>query len=200
EENKYYIFDVIPPTSKTDGFYDENFYYELHIKTADSPIYYNDFIQDYIHIEIIDFETMEIYEGEFYEESMSNGSIKYESLNLKKIEKKLKNEWKPKLIELRKEFNILLNKKILDYLSMRTKVIVNYQNIYINSLSNIDSFDLTNEDITKPYLFNSLYHLFVSNPAEDSLNKLIDPNYYNIRQSKSWKDDYDNLYLKYENL
>lgn len=199
EESKYYVFDVFPHSSKTNNLYDENYYYELHIETIDK-IYYDNFLQNYIHIEFIDSETIEIYEGEFYEESESNGPIKFKSLELKRFEKESQFEWKPKFINIEREFRNLVNEKVADYNKTRNEVIENYRNVYNNSIIDLQSFDLNVKEITEPYLFRRLYYLFNNDSPEDSLNKLIDPDYYNNKQFKNWKQDFDKLNTKYEIL
>lgn len=199
EFNKFYIFDVIPPKSKVVGNYDEDSYYELHIKTIDYPIYYNDFFSDHIHIEIIDDETLELYEGEYYEECYSNGPVKFEIFELKKFEKKQKVEYKTKFISLKDNYDNLFNKKLVGYGLQRSKVIKKYQEIYNDSKSSLNLFGLDEKNNPGP-LLNYFYYLFHSNPISDSLNKYIDPYYKNGKQIKSWKQDYENLNTKFGNL
>jgi hypothetical protein len=198
--NYKYVFDVIPPLSKTNNRYDENFYYELHITTIENHIDYNDFLQSYIHIEFIDNETIEIYEGEHYEESSTNGPFKIELIKLEKLEKKSKSEWKLKFINLKRDFEKLVDFKLNDYSQVRNEVIENYRKIYDKSLINLHEFGLNEDEINNPYIFRMLYTLFNGNSAKDSLNKLIDPDYYNPKQFKSWQQDFEKLDVKYRNL
>lgn len=69
EASKYYVFNVTPPLSVVNGVSNQDRYYELHIKTIDFSIYYEQFLRDYIHVELMDNNIMEIYEGYFYEAS-----------------------------------------------------------------------------------------------------------------------------------
>jgi hypothetical protein len=199
-EDGEYIFDVIPPTSKTTNQLDENDYYELHLKIENHIINYKDFLQDYIHIEIIDRDTVEIYEGEFYEESFSDGSFKFEFIELKKKEKDFKSEWKPKAIKIKRDFEKLFNEKIADYSKLRNIVVNNYNEIYEYSLDNLQDFNLNVESISTPYVFKILHKLFYNNPASDGLNKLLDPDYVNQKQIKSWKQDFERVNAKFEKL
>ena len=200
ETRNFYVFDVIPPLSKTGNKRDENYCYELHIKTMGAPIYYKDFLHSHIHLESIDHETIEIYTGQTYEESCSDEPIKYESIDLVKFEKKFRAEWKSKVENQRRKFSLLLSQKIGPYIITRSEVVKNYQSIYDHSLSSLNDFGLTMDDITKPYLFRILYQSFEHSHPEDCLNKFIDPDYFNKKQTKSWKQDFDNLYKKTENL
>ncbi len=94
EANKYYVFNVTPPLSVVKGLSNHGRYYELHIKTIDFTIYYEEFIGDYIHVELMDNNTMEIYEGEFYQECTSNGPFRYALFELKEIMKSERVVWK----------------------------------------------------------------------------------------------------------
>jgi len=80
-ENNY-ILGIIPSN------YNEDYYYEIHIET-ELPYINNikDSIGDYIFIDLISNNRLEIYEGEFYEESCSDGEFGYISCEFKKIEK-----------------------------------------------------------------------------------------------------------------
>lgn len=94
EANKYYVFNVTPPLSVVKDLSNHDRYYELHIKTIDFTIRYEEFLEDYIHVELMDNNRMEIYEGEFYQECFSDGPFRYELLELKEIQKSQRVEWK----------------------------------------------------------------------------------------------------------
>ena len=85
---------MTPPLSVVNGVSNQDRYYELHIKTIDFSIYYEQFLRDYIHVELMDNNIMEIYEGYFYEASSSYGPFRYELFDLREIMKSERVVWK----------------------------------------------------------------------------------------------------------
>lgn len=94
EANKYYVFKVTPPLSVVNGVSNHGKHYELHIKTIDFTIHYEEFLGDYIHVELMENKRMEIYEGKLYQECTSNGPFRYELFAFKEIEKSQRVAWK----------------------------------------------------------------------------------------------------------
>lgn len=199
EEKFHYVLDVVPPYSVTNPF-DEDWYFEIHLTTRNHPLNYKDFIRNYIHIHHLNDNAIEIFEGEFFEDSCSEEPFVYEKLEVKKFEKAEQSEWKAKCTSLEKEIRSLMGEKLPQYSVMRNKVVQNYQRIYEQSKPLIPIFGLTEKAVKETYLFACLFNFFTNNPYEDSLNKLIDPEYYHQKQVKNWKDLFDHLKTKFENL
>ena len=193
EDNYYYILDVIPPNLKIVEDRSNDFFYELHLKTLGNPLLYQDYIQNYIHIEHLDSKTIEIYEGETYEESCSNGPIQFEVLELLKFEKPFKKEYQSKLFQLQLDYTNLFENNLEKYTVIRNEILKHFQAIYDNSTFQLDNFDLSIEEVSKLYL---LHH----NSSAYDLNTFLDSNYSQPKQSKCWKIDYENLLEKYEKL
>lgn len=199
EEKFYYVIDVIPPSSVL-GARDENLYFEMHLTTKKHLLNYKDFERNHIYIHHIDSTTIEIFEGEFFEDSCSEEPFEYESLELKKFEKAERSEWKGKCIGLESMIRDMMSEKLPAYSMKRNKAVQNYQIIYENSKTVIHTFGLTKEMVEKPYLFSCMFTLFNQNPYDDSLNKFVDPEYYHHKQVKSWRDKFESLNTKFENL
>lgn len=189
-----YILGILPNN------YDEDYYYEIYITTEIKYIInLKESIGDHIFIYLIPNNYMEIYTGEFYEESISDGSFEYIYYELKKTEKKNKDLWKPKFIELESEYKKLFNSKLAPYEMNRRKVVNNYRSIYTNEIkvnSKIES------DIKKGIsFFYSIYQLFEYNPSSDSFRKLINPDFlYYPPTQKDWEVEYLELEKKHYNL
>ncbi|MCU7618484.1 hypothetical protein NZ698_14885 [Chryseobacterium sp. PBS4-4] len=199
EDKFHYVLDVVPPRSVM-GAWDEDFYFEMHLTTRNYPLNYPDFVRNYIHIHHINGDTIELFEGEFFEDSCSEEPFEYRSLEVKKFEKSERSEWKAKCIGLENRIRKVMSEKLPEYSKMRKKVVQHYQKIYENSKTAIPTFGLTEEMVEKPYLFACLFNLFNQNPYEDSLNQLIDSEYDHPKQIKSWKDQFDKLNIKFQNL
>lgn len=199
EEKFHYVLDVIPPRSVM-GNWDEDSYFEMHLTTRNYLLNYKDFMRNHIHIHHINGDTIQIFEGEFFEDSCSEEPFKYQSLEVKKFEKAQRSEWKANCIGLENRMRNLMSEKIPEYSRNRNKVVQHYQKIYENSKTVIHYFGLTEEMVEKPYLFACLFNLFNENPYEDSLNQLIDPKYDHQKQVKSWKEQFEQWHTKFENL
>lgn len=192
-ENNY-ILGIIPSN------YNEDYYYEIHIETE--LLYINnikDSIGDYIFIDLISNNRLEIYEGEFYEESCSDGEFGYISCEFKKIEKENKTIWKPKYLSLKSDFKKLFDTKIIPYELNKRKVVDNYRRIYFEEINKYNKEEIEKLSIGK--LFHTLYQLFEDNPSWDSFNKLIDSNFqYFPTIKKDWAIEYESIEKLYNNL
>lgn len=189
-----YILEITPSN------YNEDYYYEIHIET-ELPYINNikDSIGNYIFIDLISNNRMEIYEGEFYEESCSDGEFEYISYEFKKIEKENKANWKPKYLALKSDFKKLFDTKIKPYELNRRKVVDNYRRIYLEEIKKYSKEEI--EKLSIGQLFHSLYQLFEHNPSWDSFNKLIDSNFqYFPPIKKDWVIEYESLEKLYNNL
>ena len=199
EEIFHYVLDVIPPRFVM-GAWDEDFYFEMHLTTRNYPLNFKDFVRNYIHIHHINEDTIEIFEGEFFEDSCSEGPFKYQNLEVKKFEKAQRSGWKAQCTALESKVRNLMSEKLPEYSKMRNKVVQHYQKIYESSKTVIHTFGLTEEMVEKTYLFSCLFNLFNQNPYDDSLNQLIDPEYDHPKQIKSWKKQFNQWNTKFENL
>jgi hypothetical protein len=180
---------------------DIDFYHEVHIEAdrqnLDTLRYQ---IGGYIYIHLLSSTELEVLEGEFYHECSTDGPWKYRSFEFKTIEKTSKQEWKPQYNELLRDFKKLFNQKVTVYETVRDKVAANYQTIYLQELQTKNTYGLSNEEIDKTHLFDSLYRLFDFNPAWDGLNILIDPAYLTPQTPKDWKIAFLDLEKVFETL
>lgn len=194
QNDKNYILGILPNDD------DEDCYYEIHIETEST--YINNikhYTGDYIFIDIISSNKLEIYFGEYYEECGSDGEFEYISYSTKKIEKTNKTIWKPKFYSLKSEFQELFNVKLKPYEIIRRKVVDNYRNIYSEEIKKVGENEM--KMLTKGGLFQNIYQLFEFNPTWDSFNKLIDPNFqYYPPTKKDWEVEYIELNKIYDNL
>ncbi len=189
-----YILGILPNN------YDEDYYYEIYI-TTESKFLVNlkDSIGDHIFIDFISNNHMEIYIGEYYEESCSDGSFEYLFYELRKTEKENRITWKPKFKILISEFRSLFNVKLVPYEINRRRVVNNYRRIYNNEIK-VKSKIVS--DIKKGIsFFQSIYQHFEYNPSSDSFRKLINPDFlYYPPTQKDWEIEYLELEKKYYNL
>lgn len=193
-EDYNYILGISPIN------YDEDYYYEIHIKT-ESPYISNikESIGSYIYVDLISSNHMEIFTGEYYEESCSDGDFEYISYDYKKIEKENNISWKTKFLYLKSQFKKLFDSKLKVYELTRRKVVENYRTLY---LEEIEKFSKEERDkLNKESFWQSLYQLYEYNPSWDSFNKLLDSNgqYYSATK-KDWEVEYLELEKKYEYL
>ncbi|WP_304063778.1 hypothetical protein [Pedobacter glucosidilyticus] len=189
-----YILGILPNN------YDEDYYYEIYI-TTESKFIVNlkDSIGDHIFIDLISNNHMEIYIGEYYEESCSDGSFEYLFYELKKTEKENRIVWKPKFKALISEFRSLFNVKLVPYEINRRKVVNNYRRIYSNEIK--ISSTIESDIINGVSFFQSIYQLFEYNPPSDSFSKLINPNFlYYPPTHKDWKVEYLELEKRFHDL
>lgn len=206
---KPYYLEAITPVDENAFFLDIrpykmmdiDFYHEIHI--AAPPATFDackQAIGQYIHIELLSPTKFEIYEGEFYEESTTNGPLTYSSFEIKKEEKKGRTEWKPAYNMLLAQFKKLFAQKVKPYEITRKKVIGHYQAIYNAQIASNNISGLNRPDLDKGRLFDSLYRLLDDNPAWDGLSDLIEPGYITAPTPKDWGLAYATLQQVYENL
>lgn len=196
-EDYNYILGIFPINSID---YDEDYYYEIHIKT-EYPYISNikESIGSHIYVDLISSTLMEIYTGEFYEECFSDGYFKYISYDYKKTEKENKISWKTKFLYLKSQFKKLFDSKIKPYELTRRKVVENYRTLSFEEMKKLSKEE--RDKLNKGSFWQILYQLFEYNPPSDSFNQLIDPNYqYYPLTKKDWKVEYLELEKKYDNL
>ncbi|TDE42084.1 hypothetical protein E0I26_14370 [Flavobacterium rhamnosiphilum] len=194
QNDNNYILGILPIN------YDENYYYEIHIKT-EYPYVNNikESIGSYIYVDLISKNLMEIYTGEYYEESCSDGDFEYISYDYKKTEKENKISWKPKFLYLKSEFKKLFDSKLKPYELTRRMVIDNYRSVYLEEIEKCSKEEI--DKLNKGSFWHSIYQLFEYNPSWDSFNKLIDPNYqYYPPTQKDWEVEYLELEKIYNHL
>lgn len=199
-DDYYYILNVNPQFE-----YDEDYYYEIHIKAPYSLKIIWCYVNDYIYIDLISADKLEIYYGEFYSECCSDGEFQFSLYSYEKIEKTSRLEWKPKVQDLTIKLNNLVIEKAPFYRSTVIKVINRYQAIYEEHLQNIYRFGLTVAEIKKCYPFRSLDHFnwttgrFSDFSFEYHLKGLIGQ-YQICRLEKDWEWVYLDLEIRFNNL
>lgn len=194
QNDNNYILGIIPNN------YNEDYYYEIHIET-ELPYINNikNSIGDYIFIDLISTKNLEIYVGEFYEESIVDEKFEYISCEFKKIVKENKTNWKPKYLALKSDFKKLFDTKIKPYELNRRKVVDNYKRIYFEEINKYNKEEIEKLSIGK--LFDTLYQIFEQNPSSDSFNKLIDSKFqYFAPIKKDWVIEYESMEKLYSNL
>lgn len=194
KDDNNYILGILPI------YYDENYYYEIHIKTKYQYINnIKESIGSYIYVDLISNNFMEVYTGEYYEESCSDGDFEYISYDYQKIEKENKISWKPKFLNLKSNFKKLFDSKLKPYELTRRKVVDNYRSLYLEEIENYNEEE--RDKLNKGDIWHLLYQLFENNPSWDSFNKLIDPNFqYYPPTKKDWEVEYLELEKTYNYL
>lgn len=194
KDERDYVLGVLP--SK----YDEDFFYEIFISTPSAGI--NNLIHSigrHIYVEITSSNLMEIWEGEFVEECSSDGKFEYISYSRKRTKKANQVEWKPKVKKLDSLYRALFNEKLKPYGIIRVKIIDNFKNIFDTEISKLKK-EKRNEFLESS-LFNILYRTYDSNPAWDTFNKLLDPEFkYYPPTPKDWKEEHLKLEQKFNRL
>lgn len=180
---------------------DIDFYHEIQItapqQTFDS---FKRAIGQYIHIEILSPTILEIYEGEFYEESTTDGPLPYNSFSVKRLQKTGRTEWKSLYDQLLVKFKKLFAQKVKIYEATRNKVAAHYKVIYNTQVATNHLSGLSLAELEKGNIFNSLYWQYDNNPAWDGLSDLIEPGYLTAPTPKDWGLAHATLQQAYENL
>jgi len=186
----YYILNGYPQY-----YFNEDFYYEIHIKSSSE--YFNmikRYLHNYVFIDLISENILEIYYGEFYSECLSDGELSYTSYLYKQIEKTSKNEWKPKFKELESKFHALLNQRLPEYVVTRNQVAQNFKQLLKGTLLNSE------DNKASTYIFGHLHNFPRTDLVSEAyLHSLINPN-KELILFKDWKFDYLHLEAKYNNL
>jgi len=205
EENKrFYLNDIIEIDDKyfiLNGWpqYDpnEDLYYEIHIKSNSEYLnMIKHYVDDYIFVDLISENKLEIYYGEFDSECCSDGTFSYTNYLYKETEKTSKNEWKLKFKDLQRKFDNLLNERFPSYMLTRNEVVHNYQSLYKEIVLDND-YKL---DKSSAYIFGSLNGRFKNDIGQThDLYALINSN-KKLVLFKDWKLEYSCLNEKYNNL
>jgi hypothetical protein len=194
-ENNFFL-DIRP-----NDVADIDFYHEIHIEAPPETFHaFKRAIGQYIYIDLLSPTKLDVYEGEFYEESTTDGSFGYSSFEIKKLEKRGRTEWKPAYNMLLTQFKKLFAQKVKLYEITRKKVVAHYQAIYNEQIASNDMSGLTRADLDKGGLFNTLYRHSDNNPAWDGLSDLIEPGYLTAPTPKDWGLAYAALQQVYKNL
>ena len=181
-----YILDVIPYN------YDDDYYYQITIVTNNEYInYLKNEVNEYIYVNIISSNELEIFIGKYLKESTCYGYFEYTWYKYEKIEKLNKNEWKSKFYNLLTEFKSLFNIKIKDYELNQKKVVYNYRSIYNEQIKKSNGLDF--EILRIGNVFNIIYLLFENNTCLENFNKLINYNVFFYPIQKDWKIEYFEL-------
>ncbi|NTE02207.1 hypothetical protein G6M26_28125 [Agrobacterium tumefaciens] len=175
--------------------FNEDLYYEIHIKSNSEYInMIKRYMYNYIFIDLISENELEVYYGEFYSECFSDGEISYTSYLYNKIEKTSKDEWKPKFKGLESKFDALLNQRLPEYVVTRNKVAQNFKQLLKETLLNSE------DDKASAFIFGSLHNFpFPDRLSEADLHLLVNPN-KELILFKDWKFDHQLLEVKYNNL
>lgn len=200
-DDSYYILNGTPQYE-----YDEDYYYEIHIKATYGLNSIRHYVHDYIYIDLISANKLEIYYGELYADACSDGEFNYTFYSYEKIEKTSKLEWKQKVKDLRIKLDNLLIEKTPAYMATAVKVIDKYQAIYQEHIEN-NNFGLTVAEIKERFPFKDLDGLFFNWSAgryleadfERRLSGLI-RQYQLCRLEKDWEWDYLDLEFRFDNL
>lgn len=175
---------------------DENYYYEIQISTT-SPLINNleYSIGDYIFVEIISANILEIWNGESIYECSSDCAFEYTSYARKKTEKTNRIEWKPKFEQLTAVYKENFKKKLKPYRLNRLEFIHTYKRIYRKERPDLIGEKRGEQKGT--VFFDLIYHLFQHIYPEYHFAKLIDPAFsYYPESPKDWKEAYIKLEQK----
>ncbi|MFT3681345.1 MAG: hypothetical protein QM791_13795 [Ferruginibacter sp.] len=191
----HFVLDVLP------RYADEDHYYEIHITAGKSTLQAIEHtIESYIFIHLVSSTQLEIYQGEFYEESSVDDAL-YQRFEFKTLEKGLKQEWKPKYKQLSAIFKKLFDQKLVPYEATRRCVVSAYRELYTRQLRTGATFGLSSEEIRKTSLFPQLFLLFGdNNPSWAGLHELIDPAYLTPKTAKDWHTAFIKLEKVFNNL
>lgn len=153
--DRYYILN-----GSSRKLYNEDYYYEIHIESDHSMEIIKTYVDDYIYVELISDNELEIHNGDSYSESSSDGVMSYARYFFAELEKTSRLEWKSKVMDLRKKLGDLLNERVPAYEFARNEVVDKYQSAYDRHIQSGNTFGLTAAEISKTNLFNGLYRLF----------------------------------------
>jgi hypothetical protein len=190
----YYILKGFPQHD-----YKEDYYYEIHLESLFPLTRIKEYVDDFIYIDVISSSTLEIYTGQFYEESFSDGPLTYTRYEYQEIEKSSRTPWKPKVLELRNRLNFLLENKLSEYIAARNEFVEQYKASYNQHTHAENTFGLSITELSETHLFNNLYHLFNSLYEKHYLEDLAFPN-RRAPLPNDWKDEYSVLEERLDKL
>ncbi|NOQ71877.1 MAG: hypothetical protein GQ574_07745 [Crocinitomix sp.] len=189
-----YVLDVVPQQ------HDDDFYYEIHISTDSSAItLMKSSIGKKIFVEIISSTDMDIWEGEWIEESYSIATFKYSSYERKKTEKANKEIWKSKVMQLEVNYRNKFNTRLKEFRRNRLDIIYLAKKVYKTEIENYsnEKFLKCGASLILNLIFPSLY----SSAAWYTFNTFIDPNFEVYKKTdKDWKETYINLEQNYSTM
>lgn len=192
--DRYYILN-----GSSQKLYNEDYYYEIHIESDHSMEIVKTYVDDYIYVELISASKLEIYTGDSYWESSSDGVMSYTRYFFAELEKTSRLEWKSKVMDLRKKLGDLLEERVPDYEFARNQVVDKYQSVYDQHIQSGNTFGLTNSELSKTYLFNGLYRLFNGSYSPYYLQQLAGENGKSILW-KDWALEYLDLETRFNNV
>ncbi len=178
----------------------EDVYEEIEIRSSDEGLNeIKDYIGTFIFFDLIDDHHLEFYTGEHFEESSVEGPWQYDYYVHREIEKTSRAKWKPRVVALRATYGVLFNEKLPAYAAARAIVVQQFRKAMSEVITSLP--EEHRRETGKTRLFDILFHLFESNPAWDSMNKLIDPEFqYYPAAFEDWKAEYDWIEKQYHSL
>ncbi|SHE67009.1 hypothetical protein [Pedobacter caeni] len=179
--------------------YREDYYYEIHLESISQLTIIREYVDNWIYIDVISSDILEIYVGECYEDCSSDGQLAYKRYEYQEIEKTSKEVWKPKAQEMRNRLISLLESKLPEYTTVRNEFVEQYKASYNRHIRAENTFGLNITELSETRLFDYLYVLFDSLYNPHYLENLAFPN-RRLPLPKDWKVEYSELEESLEKL